>query len=265
MAAESRHYENPDLWTEDRFASSREQQRLSITAGFIPNEARSLLDVGTGNGAFLALLEARQTPLSLMGLERSQAAIEAAVCQAEIRAGSLDALPWQDRAFDVVSALEVIEHLPYGLYERSLREIERVAGGYILVSVPYREKRRFTPCPYCGCRFHVNYHMRSFDERSLAAIFQDFDLTRFQIVYIDDYITAPVLRTAYRILGKNRQFPTSAVCPQCGFSGSSPENTTLSGALARARAGLRDKIKNRLPTYKRAQWIVALYRRKNAS
>jgi SAM-dependent methyltransferase len=258
------HYENPDLWTQERFDNPDQQGRFAVCADLFPAGVQSLLDVGCGNGAFMAFLEGRNTPIKLLGLERSQAAISAAVCRAEIREGSVDAIPFEDRTFDLITAMEVIEHLPYGLYQHSLREMERVAANHILITVPYREKRRQARCPYCGCRFDRHYHMRTFDESVLEGIFHSFRPVQFVHISVDDYVFAPLLRAAYRLISRNRDFPRTATCPQCGFAGYNPDNQTLSTPVAHTRRWLRDSFKARLPKYKRVNWIAALYGRSSA-
>lgn len=259
--AEQAYYQNPDLWAAEHFLSAAEGRRFQQCADLIPSSTTTLLDVGCGNGAFLAYLEARNSPITLLGIERSAAARAAAVCRAPVQAGSIDALPCPDRAYDLVAAMEVIEHLPYQVYEQSLAELERAAARHILISVPYRERRSQALCPYCGCRFDSNYHMRRFDERAMQQLFRAFRLKQFRLVYVDDYWLAPLLRAGYRAISRGRDFPVTAQCPQCGFVGRSAANTTAAPLPARARGSLKARLKGRLPTYKRANWIAALYER----
>ncbi|HVT75476.1 MAG TPA: class I SAM-dependent methyltransferase, partial [Acidimicrobiales bacterium] len=49
--------------------------------------------------------------------------------------GSALALPFADRSFDLVLAIEVLEHLPDP--RQALREIARVASGAVVLSVPW--------------------------------------------------------------------------------------------------------------------------------
>jgi SAM-dependent methyltransferase len=253
--SDSQHFENPLIWKPEPYAQQAEQNRLATCVDLIPDSARSLLDVGCGNGAFLAFLESQHRRLQLMGLERSQAAIDAALCRTPIYRGEVNTLPFPDHTFDVVSAMEVIEHLPFGVYEQSLRELERVASQYILISVPYRDLRVPVRCPYCGCEFNPYYHVRSFDEHNLAGIFQQFRRVRSAQVMADDFILGNLVRKVYRTLAKRRPFPTFALCPQCGFSGIQSQPGLAVSSLN------TDPLKKLRPRHKRAVWIAALYQR----
>ena len=61
-------------------------------------------------------------------------------------------------------ANEILEHLPWGVYEKTLVELARVAKETILITTPYQEKRQFVTCPKCHCSFSPFYHIRSFSD-----------------------------------------------------------------------------------------------------
>lgn len=250
LSPETQRYENANLWDAARYlADEAELKRFGACMALLP-QATSLLDVGTGNGAFLRYLEDQRTSYSsLVGIERSQAARDAAACKAEIRLGSIENLPIEDKSFDVVSALEVIEHLPYGVYEKSLSELERIAKVGILISVPYLEDRQNIVCPYCGCHFHPNYHMRRFDLKVISDLFPVFKLVNYEIVTVPEYVIMPIVRLVRRFAGKV-QFPTDAICPQCSFHKSSQTHKA---------ATRRKQPSSFIPKRNRPNWIVALY------
>jgi SAM-dependent methyltransferase len=258
------YYEQRELWTAERYlGNARELARFKTVMDLIPADVDSLCDVGTGNGAFLRFLEDHGCRANLAGIERSTTARDCALCAAPIHEGSIDQLPFADREFDAVASLEVLEHLPFGVFERGLREIARVARNSILISVPYREKRRNVRCDYCHCQFHPYYHLRSFDEARLADLFQGFEFV--QSITID--VVEPVPSTALRILRRLRSWvqpraatPSGVVCPLCGFRRAVETGGTL-GKQADLR--LRASIKRFLTREKSVPvWIAALYRRK---
>lgn len=50
--------------------------------------------------------------------------------------GSVVDLPFADGTFDVVCAFQVLEHLPYEESMQAFREIARVSGKYVIISLP---------------------------------------------------------------------------------------------------------------------------------
>ena len=47
-------------------------------------------------------------------------------------------LPFPDNSFDLVTAFEVLEHLPFEELEVALSELKRVSNGKAIVSIPYK-------------------------------------------------------------------------------------------------------------------------------
>jgi ubiquinone/menaquinone biosynthesis C-methylase UbiE len=87
----------------------------------------SLLDAGCGEGEILRRgVVPRNTRLVLLDRNPDSAAH---------LIGSVDALPFASRSFDVVTCLEVLEHLPDP--GRAVGELLRVARRAVVVSVPY--------------------------------------------------------------------------------------------------------------------------------
>jgi SAM-dependent methyltransferase len=269
-------FENPGLWAAERYELAHQVQRFRTCAELIPPDASSLLDVGAGNGAFLAYLARERPALATTGLERSAVAIAHAVTSAPLLEGSGEQLPFGDRSVDVVSALEVIEHFPHGVYETCLGEMERVAGRSILISVPYRERRMKVRCPYCTCVFNPHYHMRSFDEDVMRSLFPRFDCVEIRTVDVPDVPLGSVIKPVYRwARGQMGFFPWGAVCPQCGFRSTqvaeyggngngpvaAPPGDRTHERTARA-VRLGGMFRRAIPSVPRPRWMAALYRRK---
>ncbi len=97
-----------------------------------------LLDAGCGTGGFLARMRDLGRFDRLCGIDVSAEAVELArraVPEADVRVAPLDAIPFADREFELVSSLDVLQHVPAGALERSLAELHRVLrpGGTLLV------------------------------------------------------------------------------------------------------------------------------------
>lgn len=95
---------------------------ISLTPG------KTLLDVGTGRGETLE--EARDFGITAKGTETVSALLNDDVVHA-----LLPNLPFDDKAFDVVTCFEVLEHLRPEDLVASLRELARVAKDWVVVSV----------------------------------------------------------------------------------------------------------------------------------
>lgn len=158
--------------------SSQEEERIRQTISLIPEGVSSILDVGCGDGRITNQLICRYG--KVVGLESSREALR--YVKAEKVLGNIDYLPLPDRSFDLVLCCEVLEHLPFKVYPKAVEEIERVAAKYIIVTVPSNQdiKASLVTCPYCGCKFNANRHLRSFDSKKLKGLFNQFRLQSSQ-------------------------------------------------------------------------------------
>lgn len=110
-------------------------QRLAARIGSL--RSKRLLDVGCGTGQWLTAATRRGAVVA--GIDISERAIETCrktLPDADLRCGSAETLPFEDRRFDFVSCLGSLEHFLNP--ESSLREMVRVAKGdaKILLLVP---------------------------------------------------------------------------------------------------------------------------------
>jgi 2-polyprenyl-3-methyl-5-hydroxy-6-metoxy-1,4-benzoquinol methylase len=102
-------------------------------------EPASLLDVGCGEGVLAQRIARRLGSRRVVGVDLEEDSIQAG--WAEHRAPNLEyhtmhggELPFAQGEFDLVSAIEVLEHVPDP--ERTLAEMCRCAERHLLVSVP---------------------------------------------------------------------------------------------------------------------------------
>lgn len=109
--------------------------RVAVEVGAVG--ACSVLDAGCGEGETLVRLDGL-LPERKAGVDIDAAAVQYTrelVPDAEISQHSVDSLPFADGSFDLVLCLEVLEHIPEPA--GALRELARVAGGELVVSVPH--------------------------------------------------------------------------------------------------------------------------------
>lgn len=137
------------------------QRTLSTLRGLAPS---SLLDVGTGRGVFLwPLLEALPgLPVTCVDVRADRVFDLDAVARGGVSGlravcGSATALPAADDEFDVVTALEVLEHIDD--VAAAAREIVRVARRFVVVTVPSQPDDN-------------PEHLRVFNKDTLTALFR---------------------------------------------------------------------------------------------
>ncbi len=256
MQLEQRYYENPELWADERYGAA-DRERVAAAAERIPPGTRSLLDVGCGNGLFLNFLQkavAAGTFDRLCGMDRSHAALDGV--GVEKCAADITNLPFADAEFDVVTCMEVIEHLPYDSLVRALGELARVARRSVMITVPYREdlESAHVECPACRCRFHRYYHMRAFDERAIAGLMDAQGCSCREVFHLRrEKRMPPLLLRGISALATLRRralgldvppLAAGCICPLCGWQGatasSGPAVPDVSGrAPPRRRRAMR--------------------------
>jgi ubiquinone/menaquinone biosynthesis C-methylase UbiE len=135
---------HPQLGQPVRPGASAIPKRLTALARLVPLRGRRLLDVGCGNGAYTLALAPGF--MEVVGVDVEAGRVEdfrraiAATGAANILAlcRSAEQLPFPEAHFDLVTAIEVIEHLAD--VDAVLAEIRRVLapGGVFALTVPNR-------------------------------------------------------------------------------------------------------------------------------
>lgn len=124
------------------FKQKEDLPRVSAVLGFLRGvQPETLLDVGSGRGAFLLpfLREFPETPVTAVDLLPHRVELLRAVAAGGIQrltALRQDICAWDapDGSFDVVTLLEVLEHIPE--VERAVEAAVRLARRYVVVTVP---------------------------------------------------------------------------------------------------------------------------------
>jgi SAM-dependent methyltransferase len=152
----------------------------AVLDGFrLPHEAR-LLDAGCGSGRTLDMLRGYGSPA---GTELNPVGVEAARRRGhDVAEAAVEALPYADASFDLVTCLDVIEHTDDDV--KSLSELRRVTKpqGRLVVTVPAH--------PWLWSNHDVvNLHRRRYTRRSLRAAAEKAGwkidrMTGFNLVYL---------------------------------------------------------------------------------
>jgi SAM-dependent methyltransferase len=188
------------------------------------SQSRKILDVGCGTGTMLTHLAAFG---KAEGVDVDEEAI--AFCRErgleDIRLGEATDLPFGDAAFDLVTALDVVEHLDDDV--AAFREMNRVLrpGGYILVTVP---AHKFL----WGDQDEVNMHKRRYVARELRErlIHGGFDVLR--VSYMNTLLFPPI--AAARLLRRleRRLRPNTPQQSDFRYPAPGPVNPLLAAVFA---------------------------------
>jgi 2-polyprenyl-3-methyl-5-hydroxy-6-metoxy-1,4-benzoquinol methylase len=165
----------------DREAATRRALTLvrdAITEA-IGGAPMSLLDVGCGPGVFLSL--AREAGFDVTGVELEPTLADKARARGiEVLTGDVVSIPMGERRFDVITLLDLIEHVPepVALLERCRQLLK--PGGHVVVYTPNHDAlivrvaaamRRFTLGRVAGpiAAIFDGVHIVFFDRTSLTA------------------------------------------------------------------------------------------------
>ena len=125
--------------------SDRQLPRVSKVLGFLKGVCfDSLLDVGSGRGAFLMpfldefpYVQVRSIDILEKRIDLLSDLSNGGIDQLSVKSADLCDQPYSDKSVDVVTLLEVLEHIPD--VEKAIRSAVNMARKYVVVTVPSKE------------------------------------------------------------------------------------------------------------------------------
>jgi ubiquinone/menaquinone biosynthesis C-methylase UbiE len=164
-----------------RFKRTMELPRVRKVLGILKGiQPSNLLDIGSGRGAFLWPLLNSFPSLSVTCVDvldyriaDIQAVQRGGIEQLDALKADVTALPFAERSFDVVTMLEVLEHIPD--MHRALAEVCRVANKFVILSVPSKEDDN-------------PEHIHLFNQQRLQKQLEELNIQRATFDYVPNHL-----------------------------------------------------------------------------
>ena len=236
--------------------------KATLMTSLVPADVRTIVDVGCGDGTLTHFFVERW---QVTAVDRSAVALERLRC--ETVEASADALPMADRSADLLMSSEMLEHLPDPVFAGAIAEMQRVAGSYLLLSVPDREdvRRRFARCSKCDHRFNVYGHLRSLGAADLERLFGDFERVSLHTCGPSEAATFPRLEALRQGVARRWWMGADVAlrCPACGATELKAPASGLAQRLVSRGIDHLTRWGNRLlGRAPRPYWLVLLLRRR---
>ncbi|MCF6171797.1 MAG: methyltransferase domain-containing protein [Bacteroidales bacterium] len=226
----------------------------------IPEDVQRILDIGCGNGVITNVLG---KAYKVTAVDRSKKALS--FVETDKLLASADNIPLPNALFDMVFSSEMLEHLPDGVFEKSVAEMKRLTKKYIFITVPNDENpdKLAIQCPTCHFVFNSPNHLRSFKVADFESLFPDFQLIS-TLAYGKKvrYYNKRLLQIKKRISPARSWMPyywmpkekRKTICPKCELKFEYPYRFNL---LATAT-----DLTNVLLSPKKPYWLFVLMEKK---
>lgn len=215
--AEIEDLNKPELWNgliskniEREKKSPITKDRIKTVISAIKKGRGKLLDVGFGYGFIEEVL--RDSHFILHGIDISPLAVKRIKkkVKGNFRISSILKIPYKDDFFDIVLALEVLEHITPSNTFNALNELKRVlkAKGLMIISVPINEQLE----KKCKQGLNPSGHVRGYTQELIKSELEiaGFKLVQEKLLYAFErfYILKKFLQ---RTILKNRWSPNNII------------------------------------------------------
>ena len=195
--------------------------KIEIINEFIPDDVKSIIDIGCGNGIITNMLSAKY---DVTGVDRSEKALSFVTTKKIL--SDAEQIPVKDNSYDLVFSSEMLEHLDDDSLNLAIREMKRISKKYILISVPNGENpmKNSIQCPKCKHIYARSYHLQSFKLNKLVKLFPEYKLLKYKtsgikVRYYRPFIlklkykfSPPISWIPYYWIHRNQR---NTVCPRC--------------------------------------------------
>lgn len=149
----------------------RDVNRFKDTLRHLDKDSQSILGVGCNTGDWLHYVVTHRAITSHLGIDVAPSKIDEArrrFPDLNVQVGFAEQIDVAEGAFDTVTCLEVLEHIPDWL--SVFHSLFRLARRQVLVTVPYREEIVQTVCIHCAKLTPLYGHLRTYTEDSFPAV-----------------------------------------------------------------------------------------------
>lgn len=162
------------------------QDKIDLIINTIPQEVRTIIDVGCGDGTISNELNKK---FNVTAIDRSFNALS--FVKTKKIQSSADLLSVKSKITDLVFSSEMIEHLPANIFANAVSELKRISNKYIFLTFPNDEniEKQVTQCTQCMYNFNKSYHLRSLNINKIEKLFHEYNVvTQFEYgLKIRDY------------------------------------------------------------------------------
>ena len=123
------YYENFN-W-ESAQLSTRLKEKIDKIISVIPNDVKTILDVGCGDGT---ISQALNNKFNVIASDRSVNAVK--LVRTKKLANSADMIALKNNSIDLIFSSETIEHLHVDIFNSAIKEFKRTSKKYIFLTFP---------------------------------------------------------------------------------------------------------------------------------
>jgi ubiquinone/menaquinone biosynthesis C-methylase UbiE len=160
------------------YAGKREIVKYWIRKTYGMRRSFRLLDCGAGSGAFAESLCKEMSMIAMDDHKESLEILERRIPRESVVSGSCTSIPFPEDSFEIVTALDVVEHIPND--HLAVKEMTRVLkpGGIMVITVPAMM------CLWSDWD-ETLHHQRRYSKTSLLKLFQIPNLEVLHSAYIN--------------------------------------------------------------------------------